>query len=69
MLDWLIKDIIVAFLNWVASFFVKQVKQAADKAADEKKNDDIEKGVENAQTEKEAQDALNQAAGRLGRNP
>lgn len=69
MLSGIVGMIVTAILNWLAKLIGVQIGHAVDKAVDEKKNDDIEKGLEGAKTEQEAQDALNKAAGHLGRNP
>lgn len=66
MLASIVNYIVVAILNWIAQLVGVQIQHAADKAADEKANADIQHGIENAKTEQEAQDALNKAANRLG---
>lgn len=69
MLQAIVTYIVEAILSFLVKLGLKTAKEASNKAEDEKKNSDIEKGIEDAKTEKEAQDALNKAAGRLGRNP
>ncbi len=69
MWEWFVGVFIKALLDWLSSWLLKKGQEEADTAADQQKNHDIEQAVENAKTEQEEQDALNQAAGRLGRNP
>lgn len=58
--------IIQAVLQWLLDGFTKLFQDMKRKAEDRQENADIRKGVENAQTDDAAQDALNKAGSHLG---
>lgn len=68
-MNWFIQLIINAILNWIAGLFGRAAADGQQAIDDQKANSDIEKAVEDAANEKEAQNALDQAAKRAGRSP
>lgn len=63
------KWILMVILEFLAKLGFRAIKNAENKASDEKKNKEIDDAISKAKSEQEAQDALNQAASRLGRQP
>lgn len=65
ILAWLIRTI----LYWLLGVGKRMAEDYFNKVKDEKANEEIREGTENAQTDEEAQEALNDAARRAGRRP
>lgn len=66
MIQSVITYIVTAILDWVSQLLMFKAKEKLKRDSDQRKNDDIEKKVEDATTEEEAQAALRDAAKRMG---
>lgn len=68
-LEWLLSVILKNLGQWILTGLQEMYKAYTKRKENEAANKEIRENVENAQTPEEAQDALNDAARRLGRKP
>lgn len=68
MLQALVSMIVKAFLEWLTTGIGRLVAVYAAKREDEKTNQGLRENHEQAQTPQQRQEAVNDLAGRLGRN-
>lgn len=64
----LVASIFKGFLDWLAAGIQRLVRAYMNKAEDERTNRGLREQQEQAQTPQQRQEAVNDLAGRLGRN-
>jgi hypothetical protein len=65
-MNWAIKAVVEAILGWITSTFIRLYNAYKIQKRDDRVNDSIQKGVEDAKSDEELQDALNRAGQHLG---